>query len=349
MSQSESLIAVLINLRDAGRKVLNGLNARIDAAPSTAKPVFSGIVDLHDELNRADELLARPSTADRGGEVEVRALEWREEAIPPTGECLASTVVGLYSIPLGRSVFVLRFRDKDTLGKFPALEAAKAAAQADYTARIRSALATTAGEAKWFAASVPPSIPVGTQRSFIVAVRRAHSGKVYSFPAIYLNGYQLVYETGECPKGNGCEGNGCDDGCPTTGWYSDSSEGEYDHNYAKLALAPGDEFLAWSPIQQFDPDRVALATTAGEATDAEWQTMDGAPKDGSRLWLANPQMQEPVIGQWDDYRTPTGKVIKEWIVTHDPHERFQPLRYGTLISPTRWQPLPAALTQTERE
>ena len=85
--------------------------------------------------------------------------------------------------------------------------------------------------------------------------------------------------------------------------------------------------------------RSALATTAGEG----WLDIESAPKDGSRLWLVNQQMQEPVIGQWDDYRTPTGKVIKEWIVTHDPHERFQPLRYGTLITPTHWQPLPAAL------
>lgn len=87
------------------------------------------------------------------------------------------------------------------------------------------------------------------------------------------------------------------------------------------------------------PIRSALATTAGEG----WLDIKSAPKDGSRLWLVNQQMQEPVIGQWDDYRTPTGKVIKGWIVTHDPHERFQPLRYGTLITPTHWQPLPAAL------
>ena len=31
---------------------LDGLYARIDAAPSSAKPVFNGIADLHDALNR---------------------------------------------------------------------------------------------------------------------------------------------------------------------------------------------------------------------------------------------------------------------------------------------------------
>lgn len=73
--------------------------------------------------------------------VPVKDLEWREEPIPPAWECLASTGVGLYCIPLGRNLFALRFRDKDTLGEFDTLEAAKAAAQADYEARIRSALA----------------------------------------------------------------------------------------------------------------------------------------------------------------------------------------------------------------
>ncbi|RWL14849.1 MAG: hypothetical protein EOR57_31380 [Mesorhizobium sp.] len=72
--------------------------------------------------------------------VAVKELDWREEPIPPAWECLASTAVGLYCIPLGRDLFVLRFRDKDTLGEFDTLEAAKAAAQADYEARILSAL-----------------------------------------------------------------------------------------------------------------------------------------------------------------------------------------------------------------
>ena len=78
-----------------------------------------------------------PQAGDWGG---VKALEWREEPIPPAWECLASTGVGLYCIPLGRNLFVLRFRDKDTLGEFSTLDAAKAAAQQDYEQRILSAL-----------------------------------------------------------------------------------------------------------------------------------------------------------------------------------------------------------------
>lgn len=230
MSQSESLTRPIIGIEDR-----------------TAQEVFDIMCDRIAAWNR------RPSTADRGGAVEPSEAEV-EAAIVAEADAINKT----HGDPGHAVQWPDDFTPDEQHCRREGMRAGLKAA-----ARIRSALATTAGEAKWFAASVPPSIPVGTQRSFIVAVRRAHSGKVYSFPAIYLNGYQLVYETGECPKGNGCEGNGCDDGCPTTGWYSDSSEGEYDHNYAKLALAPGDEFLAWSPIQQFDPDRVALVTDKG--------------------------------------------------------------------------------------
>lgn len=120
----------------------------------------------------------------------------------------------------------------------------------------------------WFRPGVAPEIPRGTERSFIVAVRRARNGKTYSFPAIYLNAYPLLYESGDCPKGNGCAGDGCDDGCPTTGWYSESSDGDYDSNYTRLHLDAGDEFLAWSAIPQFDPDNSVLS----QPTDAGWRT-----------------------------------------------------------------------------
>lgn len=34
------------------RKLLDDLNRRIDEAPSTAKPVFQGVVGLHDRVHR---------------------------------------------------------------------------------------------------------------------------------------------------------------------------------------------------------------------------------------------------------------------------------------------------------
>lgn len=74
------------------------------------------------------------------GDVRVKALVWRNEPIPPSGEWLASTVCGLYSIPLGGVGFELRFRDKETFGIFGTLDDAKAAAQQDYATRILSAI-----------------------------------------------------------------------------------------------------------------------------------------------------------------------------------------------------------------
>jgi len=51
-------------LLSAGRKVLKHLLARIDSAPTTAKPVFVGIADLHGAVNAA--------TAKRGRRNHVR-------------------------------------------------------------------------------------------------------------------------------------------------------------------------------------------------------------------------------------------------------------------------------------
>ena len=50
-----SLIAAAPDLLSAAIKVLNGLNERIDAAVEnrTATPVFDGIADLHDAINKA--------------------------------------------------------------------------------------------------------------------------------------------------------------------------------------------------------------------------------------------------------------------------------------------------------
>lgn len=112
-------------------------------------------------------------------------------------------------------------------------------------------------EAKWWSPEIPPSIPKGHERYFIVAVRREHNGKVWTFPATYLNAYPLTFEVCEC------EAEHSDEGCPCTGWYSVSSEGEYDENYSPL-LSPGDELVAWSEIQLHPEDaRSALNLETG--------------------------------------------------------------------------------------
>ncbi|RWH50267.1 MAG: hypothetical protein EOR25_15590 [Mesorhizobium sp.] len=113
--------------------------------------------------------------------VQIKRLEWREEPIPPAWECLASTGVGLYCIPLGRNLFELRFRDKDTLGVFDTLEAAKAAAQADHEARIRSAIDPVPAVAVVFASeeqisNLPPD-PDDEGGAAYIPLRHTAAGK----------------------------------------------------------------------------------------------------------------------------------------------------------------------------
>lgn len=93
--------------------------------------------------------------------IAVKPLEWREEPIPPAWESLASSVVGLYCIPHGGNRFYLKLRDKVVLGDYPTLAKAKAAAQADYERRIRSAL-TPHGEGAAAATPALGSHPVDT-------------------------------------------------------------------------------------------------------------------------------------------------------------------------------------------
>lgn len=40
-------------LLSAAKKVMAGLNTRIDEAPKTSVPVFDGMFELHDAINRA--------------------------------------------------------------------------------------------------------------------------------------------------------------------------------------------------------------------------------------------------------------------------------------------------------
>jgi len=48
------LITAAPDLLDAAKKVLAGLNARIDAAPGNALPVFDGIADLYAAIAKAE-------------------------------------------------------------------------------------------------------------------------------------------------------------------------------------------------------------------------------------------------------------------------------------------------------
>lgn len=92
--------------------------------------------------------------------------------------------------------------------------------------------------------TVPPA-KNGAARVVIVAVSRAQQrGKVYTFPAQYLNAYPLNYEDCICAS----DDDHPDDGCPTTGWFTERSDEEYDSSYQSL-LSGDDVLVAWREIE----------------------------------------------------------------------------------------------------
>lgn len=106
--------------------------------------------------------------------------------------------------------------------------------------------------ADWNAPDTTPQVEDRGMREFIVAVYRQHSGKIYSFAASYLNGYPLNYRHG-CPKKDTdefCEG--CEDGCPTTGWFTQVGEEDDGATFQTLGLQPGDKMMGWRTLPQWE-------------------------------------------------------------------------------------------------
>ncbi|MHC1549446.1 Lar family restriction alleviation protein [Phyllobacterium sp. K27] len=77
------------------------------------------------------------------GGVKVKELEWKRHG---SGYLDADSVVGPYEIQLGGASYMFSLGGRYSRETYPTLAAAKAAAQADYDARIRSALSTTLQE-----------------------------------------------------------------------------------------------------------------------------------------------------------------------------------------------------------
>ncbi len=103
-------------------------------------------------------------------------------------------------------------------------------------------------ELKWMSGTATPKIADASCEYFAVAVRRGHSGKTYTFTAVYLNKYGLEYEDCKCS----CEEEH-GDGCPTTGWFTVESSNQYDGGLYTHLLSKGDELVAWAAIPEFDP------------------------------------------------------------------------------------------------
>ncbi len=82
-----------------------------------------------------------------------------------------------------------------------------------------------------------PGTPEGNEEVFIVAVRRAHDGNVYTFPASYLNSFPLQYEDEPYER-------------ETTGWFYPEGDGDNDRTYIAL-LGPSDRLEAWAKIPKY--------------------------------------------------------------------------------------------------
>lgn len=111
----------------------------------------------------------------------------------------------------------------------------------------------------WQPGNTVPNVPHGDEQYFLVAVRRKYElGKVWSFPAQFLNNKKLlcVEDDPVSRKGNGWCQVPCDEGedadILVTGWYMESStpDAEYDTEYRQL-LSDGDELVAWAEIPQY--------------------------------------------------------------------------------------------------
>jgi len=89
----------------------------------------------------------------------------------------------------------------------------------------------------WKADGSTPGLPMGREGYFIVAVRRSHNGKVYSFPALYLNNFRLQYED--------------EDDRLTTGWFGIEANEDGDGVTYNSILGDGDELVAWRACPRF--------------------------------------------------------------------------------------------------
>lgn len=102
-----------------------------------------------------------------------------------------------------------------------------------------------------FVADGVPPVKPGNLGVFLVTTR-SPKGALYTSPAYYLNAYPLDYPDGcgECALREKCEAED-GDGCPTTGWFQDNSNFDYENCYYKIS----DEILEWAAIPQPEQDQ----------------------------------------------------------------------------------------------
>lgn len=75
----------------------------------------------------------------------------------------------------------------------------------------------------------------------------------------------------------------------------------------------------------------------------EWQPIETAPKDGTRILLLRPE-REPTCGRWDDEKY-ANKPEPHWT---DDNARLWGRRDTKTRTPTHWMPLPKLPSSSER-
>lgn len=123
---------------------------------------------------------------------------------------------------------------------------------------------------------VPEVVP-GGNAYFWVAVRRKHDGRVYSFPAQYLNAMLLCNEWSDDTERSGNRyhhGPTCEDegSFPATGWHNAKEHGEYDCVYQPL-LGDADELVAWREVADYPATTPPAAQVQQEAEKYEGDTL----------------------------------------------------------------------------
>lgn len=110
-------------------------------------------------------------------------------------------------------------------------------------------LYTHPAPATWNSPGIIPNVKRGGSRFFVVAVRRAN-GKIYTFPAAYLNKMELSFEDCSVPEsGYGCVFEETEDGAICSGWFDWKTHADYDDFYQVL-LEDG-ELVAWAELPAF--------------------------------------------------------------------------------------------------
>lgn len=101
----------------------------------------------------------------------------------------------------------------------------------------------------WHAADETPPVPKGGHRSFVIAVRRGHDGKTYTFPAVYLNAMPLEFDDDERP----IEAESDADGLTlVSGWRTEMEHHSFDTAYYPLDLDHGkDVLVGWTELPQW--------------------------------------------------------------------------------------------------